>query len=91
MNTSKTTFTKTATKSNDKKSANGFINLSVTDSEGNVHKLRAGSALYEDNNLENSILIAAKEAAAQGKEFSLNITGTVNVIVPESEKKAINF
>ncbi len=83
-------FTK-STKSNDKKSANGFINLIVVDAEGTEHKLRGGVALYNDNNLENSIMVAAAKAAKAGKEFTLTLKATVNILVPEADKKPVKF
>lgn len=76
------------TTGNNKPKANGFLNLAVRDATGQLHTLRAGIPLYEDNNLENSIIQAA---IANGEKFTIEAVGTVKVITPESEKEAVEF
>ena len=39
------------TTKNGKKQANAFLNLEVTDANGNMHKLRAGVALFDESNV----------------------------------------
>ena len=55
----------------DRKEADGFLNLSVTDKAGNVHKITAVIPLYEDNRVHKALL-------KKGGEFTL--TGSVHVV-----------
>ena len=55
----------------DRKEADGFLNLSITDKAGNVHKVTAVIPLYEDNRVHKALL-------KKGGEFTL--TGSVHVV-----------
>lgn len=73
---------KTAAKNtgtNDMKKADAFLNLKLVDSEGNVHNLPKGLALFNDNRVMRSLINAA--GANPEREFSF--TGTVYVPAEE--------
>ena len=55
----------------DRKEADGFLNLTITDKAGNVHKVTAVIPLYEDNRVHKALL-------KKGGEFTL--TGSVHVV-----------
>ena len=55
----------------DRKEADGFLNLSVTDKAGNVHKITAVIPLYLDNRVHAALL-------RKGGEFTL--TGSVHIV-----------
>ena len=55
----------------DRKEADGFLNLSVTDKAGNVHKITAVIPLYLENRVHAAML-------RKGGEFTL--TGSVHVV-----------
>ena len=55
----------------ERKEADGFLNLTITDREGNVHKITAVIPLYEDNRVHKALL-------KKGGEFTL--TGSVHVV-----------
>lgn len=55
----------------DRKEADGFLNLSITDKAGNVHKVTAVIPLYTDNRVHAALL-------RKGGEF--NLTGSVHVV-----------
>ena len=55
----------------DRKEADGFLNLSVTDKAGNVHKITAVIPLYLENRVHAAML-------RKGGEFVL--TGSVHIV-----------
>lgn len=73
---------------NDKPKAIGFLNVTVKDANGNEHKLRNGIALYAENNLEQSLVNAAK---AHGDDLELVVSASINVVVPVEEQEDILF
>ena len=62
---------KTSVAQPERKEADGFLNLSITDKAGNVHKVTAVIPLYEDNRVHKALL-------KKGGEFTL--TGSVHVV-----------
>lgn len=71
----------TATKSavNEMKKADAFLNLKLVDSEGTVHNLPKGLALFNDNRVMRSLINAAGINA--DREFTF--TGTVYIPAEE--------
>ena len=55
----------------DRKEADGFLNLTIVDREGNTHKITAVIPLYLDNRVHAALL-------RKGGEFTLN--GAVHVV-----------
>ena len=55
----------------DRKEADGFLNLTIVDREGNTHKITAIVPLYLDNRVHAALL-------RKGGEFTLN--GSVHVV-----------
>ena len=55
----------------ERKEADGFLNLHIVDREGNVHKIQAIIPLYEDNRVHKALL-------KKGGEFTL--TGSVHIV-----------
>ena len=62
---------KTSVAQPERKEADGFLNLSITDKAGNVHKVTAVIPLYEDNRVHKALL-------KKGGEFTL--TGSVHIV-----------
>ena len=62
---------KTSVAQPERKEADGFLNLSITDKAGNVHKVTAVIPLYEDNRVHKALL-------KKGGEFTL--TGAVHIV-----------
>ena len=62
---------KTVVAQPERKEADGFLNLSITDKAGNVHKVTAVIPLYLDNRVHAALL-------RKGGEFTLN--GAVHVV-----------
>ena len=62
---------KTSVAQPERKEADGFLNLSITDKAGNVHKITAIVPLYLDNRVHAALL-------RKGGEFTL--TGAVHVV-----------
>ena len=62
---------KTVVAQPERKEADGFLNLSITDKDGNVHKVTAVIPLYTDNRVHAALL-------RKGGEFTLN--GSVHVV-----------
>ena len=62
---------KTVVAQQERKEADGFLNLTITDKAGNVHKVTAVIPLYEDNRVHKALL-------KKGGEFTL--TGSVHVV-----------
>ena len=62
---------KTVVAQPERKEADGFLNLSVTDKAGNVHKITAVIPLYGDNRVHAAML-------RKGGEFVL--TGSVHIV-----------
>ena len=62
---------KTTVAQPERKEADGFLNLTITDKAGNVHKVTAVIPLYEDNRVHKALL-------KKGGEFTL--TGSVHVV-----------
>ena len=62
---------KTSVAQPERKEADGFLNLSITDKAGNVHKVTAIIPLYTDNRVHAALL-------RKGGEF--NLTGSVHVV-----------
>lgn len=48
------------TNTNGKKKADGWLNITITDANGNDHRLRVGVPLNVDNQLDRSLINAAK-------------------------------
>lgn len=57
----------------DRKEADGFLNLTVVDKAGNVHKIQAIIPLYEDNRVHKALM-------RKGTGAEISITGTVHVV-----------
>ena len=55
----------------ERKEADGFLNLTIVDREGNIHKITAIVPLYLDNRVHAALL-------RKGGEFTLN--GSVHVV-----------
>ena len=62
---------KTVVAQPERKEADGFLNLTITDKAGNVHKVTAVIPLYTDNRVHAALL-------RKGGEFTL--TGAVHVV-----------
>ena len=62
---------KTVVAQPDRKEADGFLNLSITDKAGNVHKVTAVIPMYLENRVHAAML-------CKGGEFTL--TGSVHVV-----------
>lgn len=65
--------TQPAPATTDRKEADGFLNLTIVDKAGNVHKIQATIALYGDNRVHAALL-------AKGTGAELTLTGTVHVV-----------
>ena len=57
----------------DRKEADGFLNLTVVDKAGNVHKIQAVIPLYEDNRVHKALM-------SKGTGAEISITGTIHVV-----------
>ena len=57
----------------DRKEADGFLNLTVVDKAGNVHKIQAVIPLYEDNRVHKALM-------GKGTGAEISITGTIHVV-----------
>ena len=57
----------------DRKEADGFLNLTVVDKAGNVHKIQAVIPLYEDNRVHKALM-------SKGTGVEISITGTIHVV-----------
>ena len=57
----------------DRKEADGFLNLTVVDRAGNVHKIQAVIPLYEDNRVHKALM-------SKGTGAEISITGTIHVV-----------
>ena len=62
---------KTVVAQPERKEADGFLNLSITDKAGNVHKVTAIVPLYLENRVHKALM-------NKGGEFTL--TGSVHVV-----------
>ena len=62
---------KTTVAQPERKEADGFLNLTIVDREGNIHKISAIVPLYFDNRVHKALL-------NKGGEFTL--TGSVHVV-----------
>ena len=56
-----------------RKEADGFLNLTVVDRAGNVHKIQAVIPLYEDNRVHKALM-------SKGTGAEISITGTIHVV-----------
>lgn len=66
-----------ASSSNDNDKAQAFLNVSLTDKKGEVHRLRVGIPLRENNLLERSLINAARE----NPNLELKLTGSIKEVV----------
>ena len=57
----------------DRKEADGFLNLTVVDKAGNVHKIQAVIPLYEDNRVHKALM-------SKGTGAEISLTGTIHVV-----------
>lgn len=57
----------------DRKEADGFLNLTVVDKAGNVHKIQAIIPLYEDNRVHKALM-------DKGTGAEISLTGTIHVV-----------
>ena len=57
----------------DRKETDGFLNLTVVDKAGNVHKIQAIIPLYEDNRVHKALM-------SKGTGAEISITGTIHVV-----------
>lgn len=66
-----------ATNNNDSDKAQAFLNVSLTDKHGEVHRLRVGIPLRDNNLLERSLINAARE----NPNIELKLTGSIKEVV----------
>lgn len=78
----KSSATKATAPANGQKRADGFLNVSVVDAQGNTHKLSVGIPLDIQRKLDRSLINAA--SANADREFQL--VGTVWIAPDESEQ-----
>lgn len=68
------------------KSADGFMNIKLTDKNGNVHSLSKGAALSLKNQLERSIInVATQYKKDTGEDLVFSLSGTVHVNMTEED------
>ena len=68
--------TKTSSaKAEDRKPADGFLNISVTAADGTVHRIKATIPLFEDDRVHRALM----------RKGEVTLTGSVHLIAPESE------
>lgn len=72
-----------ATNTNRQAKADAFINVTITDSNGELHRIRRGIPLDLSNRIERSIINKAKADS----EFKITLEGTVYVS-PDEETEA---
>lgn len=63
----------------ERKEADGFLNLYITDKQGNVHKVQAIVPLYEGNRVHRALL-------GKGAGAEVTLTGIVNVVDKNPEE-----
>ena len=71
-------------------SAEAFGNIEV-EFGGETHKIPKGAPLHSNNRVSRSLINAAKKRAADGKEFSIQVTMTVKLVADESGLEDIAF
>ena len=72
---------------NDKKSADGFLNLSIEMPDGSSIRLRKGVPLDASNRIERSLL----NAQAANADFKVTLTGHVHTVLDEAETEDLIF
>ena len=65
--------TQAAVATPDRKEADGFLNLTVVDKAGNIHKIQAVIPLYEDNRVHKALM-------GKGTGAEISLTGTIHVV-----------